>query len=96
MVRGELLGRLGKMQTYDVTTTTGAYNDGAPVLITRVEHSGALVADAYVFDVHYVTPGSRGATTWLQSRTYYGGHTPDEVRELFRSYCAQHGWKIVG
>ena len=80
------------MESYDATVTTGDYNDGAPVLVTRIESSGGLVCDAWTYDIH--GSGSEGSQ-FLTARTYYG-YTPSKAKEMFRYYCTQHNMKIVG
>ena len=80
--------------TYDFSVTTGSYNDGAPVGVERIEHSGGLVCDAWTYDIHE-TYGDDEGRQYLTTRTYYG-YTPNEAREMFRFYCAQNNLKIVG
>jgi hypothetical protein len=56
------------------------------VSVERVRHSGAVIVSAFVSD---------GAGVWLLSQRYEG-YTLRECRQLFRSYCEDHGLKIGG
>lgn len=83
------------MAGYDVTLTVGRYNDGAPVLVTRSEATGALVCDAWTYDIHDIGENGGQPHEFLTTRTYYG-YTPSEAREMFRTYCVNHNLKITG